>query len=76
VWSAAALAAVEIIVEKTGWLQRLLSIAILTMTSILFFYSRNFWLCWMLHLAAQLIIAPPTAYPAPDSGLASRSRAG
>jgi hypothetical protein len=75
VWTAAALAAVEIIVKKKGFLQRLISIAILTMTSILFFYSRNFWLCWMLHFAAQLILAPPTAYLAPDSALASRTRA-
>jgi hypothetical protein len=75
VWTAAALAAVEIVVQKNGWLQRLISIAILMMTSILFFYSRNFWLCWMLHLAAQLIIAPPTAYLAPDRSLASRAKA-
>jgi hypothetical protein len=35
----------------------------LTTTSILFFYTRNFWLCWILHVTVQLIATPPALLP-------------
>jgi ABC-type phosphate/phosphonate transport system permease subunit len=35
--------------------------AILVMTSILFFYTRNFWLCWAVHAIIWLLLAQPAA---------------
>lgn len=63
VWTAAALAAVEIFLRQKDSLQVLTEVAILSMTSILFFYTRNFWLCWLLHSAARLLLVPAKESP-------------
>ncbi len=49
VWLAALLAAPMAAFHQPTALHRLVKLAILAMTSILFFYTHNFWLCWALH---------------------------
>lgn len=67
VWIAALLAAPVALINQSTAQDRLVKATILVMTSILFFYTRNFWLCWTLHAAAWLLLtkpAPATAlYP-------------
>jgi len=58
VWIAALLAIPEILLGHLDATQRLFGIVVLIATSVLFFYTRNFWLCWLLHAAAWFIVAP------------------
>lgn len=58
VWLAAALVVGQLLWSKPTPQALLLQLAILATTSILFFYTRNFWLCWALHSAIQLAVAP------------------
>lgn len=63
VWAAALLAAGEILAMRSSFIPRLLQMTTLLVTSILFFYTRNFWLCWLMHSAIQLIGSPSTPLP-------------
>ena len=56
IWIAAALVLLETALRRPSFEQWLLQIAVLTTTSILFLYTRNFWICWILHSAAVLIL--------------------
>ena len=58
VWLAALLALPFVLVFQPSAPARLIKIAILVATSILFFYTRNFWLCWFLHATMWLALAP------------------
>jgi hypothetical protein len=58
IWVAGALALGErLLTQVTGrlWLPKLI---LLLATTVLFFYTRNFWLCWLLHALAWLVLAP------------------
>ncbi|MFN8486980.1 MAG: hypothetical protein U0350_05255 [Caldilineaceae bacterium] len=57
VWIAAALVAPETVLRQSA-AQRLFNLVVLIATTVLFFYTRNFWLCWLLHVAAQFVINP------------------
>lgn len=63
IWLAALLVLPEILWRRWSASQKLLDGVILLTTSILFFYTRNFWLCWILHGAIRLIFAPLAAEP-------------
>jgi hypothetical protein len=63
IWSAALIAAVELFASRPGFVQGLVQMTTLITTSVLFFYTRNFWLCWALHAAVQLIGSPGTHLP-------------
>jgi hypothetical protein len=65
VWVAALIALVELLLQNLGFTQRLLQVAILIATSILFFYTNNFWLCWILHATGRLIISTYDTAQAP-----------
>ncbi len=58
VWTAALLVAPETLLRQTTAAQRLFSLIVLITTTVLFFYTRNFWLCWLLHVAAKFVINP------------------
>lgn len=71
VWIAAALIAAQILWARPAVPSLILQLATLLTTSILFFYSHNFWLCWAFHAALQFLAAPalvitPQQDPAPD----------
>jgi general stress protein CsbA len=58
VWLGALLALMGIFAQYPRTAQRLINAVILVQTSILFYYTRNFWLCWLLHTLAVLLIGP------------------
>lgn len=58
VWSAAAIVVLQLLWVRPAFAVLLVHLATLLTTSILFFYTRNFWLCWALHAAVQMIAAP------------------
>lgn len=58
VWLGAALALAGIFAQYPRTSQRLIHAVILVQTSILFYFTRNFWLCWLLHSLAILLIGP------------------
>lgn len=60
IWIAAALALPFTLLNQPTAYHRLAKGAILVMTSILFFYTRNFWLCWAIHAITWLLLAQPT----------------
>jgi hypothetical protein len=66
IWVAALLALPVAFIVQPSWSRRLVEVAILIATSVLFFYTRNFWLCWFVHATLWLILAPaaPTHAPA------------
>jgi hypothetical protein len=59
IWVAAALAAPVALINAPGAYGRLIKATILVLSSIVFFYTRNFWLCWLLHAAVWLIFLQP-----------------
>jgi hypothetical protein len=56
IWLASVLALPGIYVQYTRTSQRLITGVVLITTAILFFYTRNFWLCWLLHATSQLLL--------------------
>lgn len=56
VWGSTLLALPELLLGGRNLLERLVKLVILVSTSILFLYTRNFWLCWMLHTFAGLVL--------------------
>ena len=58
VWTAAILITPEALLRQENGAQRLFLLLILLATTILFLYTRNFWLCWMLHTTAKFIANP------------------
>ncbi len=72
-WLATLLTLPEIWLQPTNFPRHLLKSAMLIVTAVAFFYTRNFWLCWAIHAGAWLIIAglPPVslASSSADQGL-------
>lgn len=76
IWIAGALAVIELLVagmvRRIGPTEGLIQLFILLATSVLFLYTRNFWLCWLLHTGMRLVLArsitarnlPPQSPPA------------
>jgi hypothetical protein len=56
VWLAAGLAGLDILATQPSGPMRISKGIVLIATTILFFYTRNFWLCWLLHGAAWFIL--------------------
>lgn len=63
IWCAAGVILIELLLLRPSFFPLLIQLVALTTTSILFFYTRNFWLCWVLHAAVQLLTAPPALLP-------------
>lgn len=74
IWIAAALALPFALLNQANAHQRLIKVAILVMTSILFFYTRNFWLCWAVHAIAWLLLAQPVAVQVHSTGRSQAPR--
>jgi hypothetical protein len=60
IWIAVVLAAPTTLLNTSGAYSRLVKATILLVSSIIFFYTRNFWLCWMLHAAIWMLFFQPT----------------
>ncbi|MCS6827894.1 MAG: hypothetical protein NZ553_14880 [Caldilinea sp.] len=74
VWSAALLAAPMAVFHQPKAVHRLVKLVILAMTSILFFYTRNFWLCWALHALSWMLMLQSVNGSAPRTKSTARSR--
>jgi hypothetical protein len=60
VWLAALFCTGELVLLQLAGVRSLLKFVILLATTILFLYTRNFWLCWLLHTATWLLLRPVT----------------
>lgn len=58
VWLAALLALPEIFRFQSTLPNRLAKLILLLLTSVLFLYTQNFWLCWLLHVLVLLLLLP------------------
>jgi hypothetical protein len=58
IWLATVFVLVELLFRRLSFAHTIFQIAIHICTGILFFYTLNFWLCWLLHTIAQFIAAP------------------
>ena len=54
IWVGAALSLPGISIQRKPLADRLITAVILITTSVLFLYTHNFWLCWLLHLLMRL----------------------
>jgi hypothetical protein len=63
IWCAAGIIILELLMLRPAFFPLLIQLVALMTTSILFFYTRNFWLCWVMHAAVQLLTAPPAILP-------------
>jgi hypothetical protein len=65
IWAAAAFVVFETALRRPPFEQWLIQITVLVATSIVFLYTRNFWLCWILHATALLLLnSSDSALPA------------
>ena len=58
VWMAGIIIVVETALRRPAREQWLIQLTLLITTSILFLYTRNFWLCWILHSSALALLTP------------------
>jgi hypothetical protein len=63
IWCAAGIILFELLLLRISFYPLLIQLVALITTGILYFYTRNFWLCWALHAAVQLLTAPPAILP-------------
>lgn len=57
-WTALLLAIPELLFYQNTATARLCKGALLTATTVLFIFTRNFWLSWLLHLLGWMVLAP------------------
>ncbi len=58
IWLAALLALPAIFRFQRALLERFFKIILLSLTTVLFIYTQNFWLCWLLHGLVLLLLTP------------------
>lgn len=58
IWVGSLIAALELLLHKRNTVQRLVDLTTLLLTTILFFYTRNLWLCWVLHIMVSFLLKP------------------
>jgi hypothetical protein len=64
-WGAALLALpLALLLQPNGPL-RLIKLVILAVTTVVFLYTRNFWLCWLVHATLALLFTPTLLRAAP-----------
>jgi hypothetical protein len=61
-WTALLIALPESLHYHTGFSQRLCKCALLVTTTVLFIFTRNLWLSWLLHLLGWTLLAPGTLH--------------
>ena len=68
VWIATLLALPAVLLQPLNRADKLLKVFILFISAILFVFTRNFWLCWIFHTVAWLLLA--SGGPSTDEGAA------
>lgn len=66
-WAALAITIPEALSHQSTLTQRLSKGALLVATTVLFIFTRNFWLSWLLHLLGWLVLAPSTVQRHPTN---------
>jgi len=66
IWIASLLALPGIFAQYQRTSQRLIACVVLLTTAILFLYTRNFWLAWLLHASAQMLLGQRTIQKIPS----------
>lgn len=66
-WPALLLALPEAMRYQTTFAQRLCKGVLLLTTTVLFLFTRNFWLSWLLHILGWMLLAPSAIADAPGS---------
>lgn len=61
-WTALLVALPESLHYHRGFSQRLCKCALLVTTTVLFIFTRNLWLSWLLHLLGWMLLAPGTLH--------------
>lgn len=61
-WIALALALPEALYDQTSVTQRLCKGVLLVATTVLFIFTRNLWLSWLLHLLGWALLAPAASH--------------
>lgn len=56
VWIGGLIAMAELVLHKRRAMQRLHTLVVLTVTSTLFYFTHNFWLCWIMHLLVTAML--------------------
>lgn len=56
-WLAALVALPDLLLQNRGATARIVRIGLLAASSVVFIYTRNFWLCWILHATVALMFA-------------------
>lgn len=75
VWLAGLVVLGELVVRRLSFAHNVFQVVTLICTGILYFYTLNFWLCWLLHTIAQ-VIAAPSSLQRPLPRLGRRLRQG
>ena len=63
IWIATLLALPAVLLQPLSRADKLLKVAILVISTILFIFTRNFWLCWIFHASAWLLLASGRSQP-------------
>lgn len=58
VWGAALLALPLVLLLQENGRLRLVKTSILVVTTVVFLFTRNFWLCWLIHAALAVLFTP------------------
>jgi hypothetical protein len=61
-WTALLIALPESLHDSMSFSQRLCKCALLVTTTVLFIFTRNLWLSWLLHLLGWMLLAPSTLH--------------
>lgn len=64
IWGAGGLALPLALALQPNSAQRVIKLAVLVVTSTLFLYTRNFWLCWLVHAALVVVFTPAVLHSA------------
>lgn len=56
IWTAGLIATIELLLYNRHTISRLAGLLTLIVTTILFFYTKNFWLCWLLHFIVTTML--------------------
>jgi hypothetical protein len=74
VWGAALLALPLVLVLQESGRLRFVKTAILVVTTVAFLFTRNFWLCWLIHASLAVLFTPAAVRPQQHGATASQTQ--
>jgi hypothetical protein len=67
VWGAALMALPLVLALQESGRLRLVKTAILVVTTVVFLFTRNFWLCWLIHASLAVLFTPAAVRAQPST---------